>query len=195
MNCFYSRAEQTESWWHLTQLCLDKHNHNIRLRILPWLYLLSGFLVFFLGETDFRPKTLFGKTYKCLLLRNSGQDQVRCQYGSFFCGLGGPTNFRWPQSKIKVTYTSDWALAQNGQKTGVSPGKWPIPRKRNFFGGDIFVWGSPGCIGDMPIWQKITIQKQKNYYWSKISKFRVKFALFHLLRPIEASPVNIFKTK
>ena len=44
MNCFYSRAEQTESWWHLTQLCLDKHCHNLGLRILLWLYLNQRYL-------------------------------------------------------------------------------------------------------------------------------------------------------
>ena len=48
MNCFYSRAEQTESWWHLTQLCLDKHCHNLGLRILLWLYLNQRYLFTYL---------------------------------------------------------------------------------------------------------------------------------------------------
>ena len=35
-----------------------------------------------------------------------------------FGGPDGPTNFRWPRSKIMGTYTSDWAPAWNGE-----PGK------------------------------------------------------------------------
>ena len=41
--------------------------------------------------------------------------------GHFYDGPDGPTKFRWKRSKIKGTYTSDWGMAQNGQKQGWAP--------------------------------------------------------------------------
>ena len=38
--------------------------------------------------------------------------------GHFFWWPGGPTKFRWPRSKIKGAYNSDWGLARNGQNPG-----------------------------------------------------------------------------
>ena len=45
--------------------------------------------------------------------------------GHFFSGPDGPTKFRLPQSKIKGTYNTDWALAQNGQNPARRPKDGP----------------------------------------------------------------------
>ena len=55
----------------------------------------------------------------------------------FFGGPDGSTKFRWQRSKIKGTYTSDWALARNGQKTGRAPENDPYLGNGKFLRGKL----------------------------------------------------------
>ena len=54
--------------------------------------------------------------------------------------------FRWPPSITKGTYTSNWGLAQNGQKPGCAPENEPYLRNGKKFRVGNFWGGSPGRI-------------------------------------------------
>ena len=54
--------------------------------------------------------------YKRPFFRYSSQDQVCWHCESFFGGPDGPNNFCWWQSKIKGTYSSEWALLKISKK-------------------------------------------------------------------------------
>ena len=59
----------------------------------------------------------------------------------------------------------------------MSPSKWPVSRKRKFFGG----WPeqescSPGNTDDMPCWQKLRFQNKKLTFGPKYQFFLVKIA-------------------
>ena len=75
-----------------------------------------------------------------------------CFNRSFFT----KTAVTWERSKIKSTYTYELTQAQ---KTGVSPKKWPIARKRNFFRG-----GPSGKIVALGILKICPVNKNCNHY-------------------------------
>merc|ERR1719266_629371 len=73
-------------------------------------------------------------------------------------------------------------MAKNGQKwpkTGVSPKKLPLARKRKIFWG-WFRWEScsPGYSGHLFHQQKLQSLNKKNDFWPQISKFWGKKSTF-----------------
>ena len=125
------------------------------------------------------------KTYCCFSVNFWWNPKIFIHH-SFFWEMWVWCEFRCPWTKIKGCSPSVVQLSKKWPKSGVSTRKQPVPRKRTIFPG----WiqgesGSPGCIDDMPSWQKLWLQKRplvkliffcqnlaKKWLLAQISKFR-----------------------
>ena len=129
----------------------------------------------FLCDCVIEKEQIFGqKTLKRLFLRNSSRDQVHCQCGSFFGGPDVTTRFRWPWSKIKGTYNSNYGLAKNGQNQGWAPENDPYHGNGNAFGD-----GTPVMIAMICSVDKMWDSKTKNWLLApNIKTLGSKFDIF-----------------
>ena len=77
-------------------------------------------------------------------------------------------------------------------KTGVSPEKWPLARKRNFIRGRNFFWVALGVLVICPFDKKLRCPNKKLTFLSQIQIFSGQNCTF---LSQGASPVNVFNTK